>query len=305
MGRTYAEPGSIADAVALAAQHGSSARFLAGGTDLVVLARKRRQPLPPALIAIHRLAELRGVEELADGSLQVGTAVTQAELETHPAVLHRFTALADGAALVGSPATRHVATLGGNLCNGSPAMDTGSPLLVFGASVTVRSKTGSRDIPLAAFFEGPGRTAASPGELVTSVRFPALPPGAVGSAYVRLDYRLAMEIAVVGAAALVVLADDGRVAHAHLALTAVAPTCVSAPEVAVRLQGAVPDDEVLRRAAQAAANVARPIDDVRAPAGYRQAMVPIAVHRALTAAVRRARGEPVAVPATLTWAGEP
>ena len=305
MDRTYAEPGSVADAVALAAQHGSSARFLAGGTDMVVLARKRREPLPLALIAIHRLAELQGVQERADGSLHVGAATTHAELETHPAVLHRFTALADGAALVGSPATRHVATLGGNLCNGSPAMDTGSPLLVFGASVTVRSNTGSRDIPVKAFFEGPGRTAARPGELVTSVTLPALPPGAVGSAYYRLDYRLAMEIAVVGAAAVVVLADDGRVAHAQAALTAVAPTCVIAPEVAAQLQGAVPDDEVLRRAAQAAASLARPIDDVRAPAEYRQAMVPIAVHRALTVAVRRARGEPVAVPATLTWAGKP
>jgi CO/xanthine dehydrogenase FAD-binding subunit len=303
--RTYSEPHSVADAVALAAQHGSSAQFLAGGTDLVVLARKRSQPLPPALIAIHRLAELQGVEERADGSLHVGAAVTHAELETNPAVLDRFTALADGAALVGSPATRNVATLGGNLCNGSPAMDTGSPLLVFGASVTVRFETGSRDIPLAAFVEGPGRTAASPGELVTSIRLAAPPPGAAGSAYVRLDYRLAMEIAVVGAAALVVLTGDGRVAHAHVALTAVAPTCVSAPEVAAQLQGAVPDDEVLRRAAQAAATAARPIDDVRAPAGYRQAMVPIAVHRALAAAVRRARGEPVAVPATLTWIGQP
>jgi CO/xanthine dehydrogenase FAD-binding subunit len=303
--RTYAEPASVADAVALAAEHGSSARFLAGGTDLVVLSRKRRQPLPPALIAIHRLAELQGVEELADGSLRVGSGVTHAELETHPAVLHRFTALADGAALVGSPATRHVATLGGNLCNGSPAMDTGSPLLVFGASVSVRSKAGSREIPLAAFFEGPGRTVASPGELVTSVRLPALPPGAAGSAYYRLDYRLAMEIAVVGAAALVVLADDGRVAHAQAALTAVAPTCVTAPQVAAQLQGAVPDQEVLLRAAQAAASVARPIDDIRAPADYRQAIVPIAVHRALTVAVRRARGENVPVPATLTWAGKP
>ena len=305
MDRTYTEPASVADAVALAAQQGSSARFLAGGTDLVVLSRKRRQPLPLAFIAIHRLAELQAVEELADGSLRVGSAVTHADLETHPAVLHRFTALADGAALVGSPATRHVATLGGNLCNGSPAMDTGSPLLIFGASVTVRSTTGSRDIPLTAFFEGPGSTAAGPGELVTSVRLSALPPGAAGSAYYRLDYRLAMEIAVVGAAALVVLADDGRVAHAHAALTAVAPTCVTAPEVAAQLQGAVPDEDVLRRAAQAAARAARPIDDIRAPASYRQAIVPIAVHRALTVAVRRARGEPIPAPATLTWAGKP
>jgi CO/xanthine dehydrogenase FAD-binding subunit len=303
--RTYTEPATVADALALAAQHGSSATFLAGGTDLVVLSRKRRQPLPRALIAIHRLAELREIEELVDGSLRVGSAVTHAELETHPAVQHRFTALADGAALVGSPATRHVATLGGNLCNGSPAMDTGSPLLVFGASVTVHSRTQSRDIPLAAFLEGPGRTASSPGELVTSVRLPAPPPGAVGSAYYRLDYRLAMEIAVVGAAALIVLADDGRVAHAQAALTAVAPTCVTAPEVAAQLQGAVPDQEALRRAAQAATTVARPIDDIRAPAGYRHAMVPIAVHRALAAAVRRARGEPVPVPVTLTWAGRP
>jgi CO/xanthine dehydrogenase FAD-binding subunit len=299
VGGVYANPRDVQEAVRLAVEYGPDARFVAGGTDLVVLARKRHHPVAPALIAIHRLSELQGVEEAGDGSFRIGAAIPHAVLEAHPTVVERFTALADGCALVGSPATRQVGTLGGNLCNGSPAMDTGSPLLVLGASVQVRSLRGSWEVPLEAFLEGPGRTAAGPGELVTGVRVPAPPPGAVGSAYLRLDYRLAMELAVVGAAALVILDGDGRVAEARVALTAVAPTCVSAPAVGERLRGAEPTREALRGAAEVALDAARPIDDVRAPADYRRAMVPVIVRRALSVAVRRARGERIPIPATL------
>jgi CO/xanthine dehydrogenase FAD-binding subunit len=131
---------------------------------------------------------------------------------------------------------------------------------------------------------------------------PAPPPGAAGSAYIRLDYRLAMEIAVVGAAALLVLDAAGRVAHARVALTAVSPVCVLASAAGQRLQGTEPDGRAIAEAAEAAADVARPIGDVRAPAYYRAAMVPVVVRRALAPAVHRARGGAVPVPATLAMA---
>jgi CO/xanthine dehydrogenase FAD-binding subunit len=286
-------------------EHGADAKLVAGGTDLVVLARKRRAPLADVLIALHRVDDLRGIAPLArggpavaygaewHGGLRIGAASTHAEIERHPDILERFTALADGSALVGSPATRHVGTIGGNLANASPANDTGSALLVLGASVELTSTDGTRDIGFAEFFEGPGKTALRPGELISAITLRGVRrTGSTGSAYIRLDYRQAMEIAVVGAAAMVDLDDEGLIADARLALTAVAPTCIEVPGVGDALRGRDLADpasweDVGRRAAEAAV----PIDDVRAPAAYRAAMVPVVVRRAFDLAVRRARGE--------------
>ena len=114
MGGRYFEPATIEDAVSLAAEN-EGARFVAGGTDLVVLARKSREPLPEVLIAIHKIEELRGLAAATDGSIRIGAGTTHAVLEADPAIVRSFTALADGAALVGSPATRGAGTLGGNL----------------------------------------------------------------------------------------------------------------------------------------------------------------------------------------------
>jgi CO/xanthine dehydrogenase FAD-binding subunit len=183
-----------------------------------------------------------------------------------------------------------VGTIGGNLANASPANDTGSPLLVLGASVEVASKDAVRVVPVESFFEGPGRTALRPDELITGVTLPEQATS-TGSAYVRLDYRQAMEIAVVGAAAMVTVDDEGRIDDARLALTAVAPTCVEVPGVSEVLHGRDPSDPALwDELGRRAAGFARPIDDVRAPAAYRSAMVPVVVRRAFDLAVLRARG---------------
>ena len=164
-------------------------------------------------------------------------------------------------------------------------METGSPLLVFDAAVELRSAAGSRTLPLAAFVAGPGRTALAPGELLVAVVVPAPPAGRVGSAYLRLEYRAAMEIAVVGAAALVALDGEGRCTEARIAITAVAPTVIrvdAAERIAPRARAHGRDP---RRGRPAAGEAARPIDDVRASAGYRGAMVPVIVRRALEAAL--------------------
>ena len=285
-GRTYAEPRTVDEAVALLTELGPDAGIVAGGTDLVVGARSGKAPLPRALVAIHRLAELEGI---ANGSLlRLGALVTHGDLETSDIVRSRWSALSDASALVGSPATRHVGTIGGNLCNASPAAEAVSPLLVYGAAVSLRTAGGSRTLAVEDFILGPAKTALAPGEMVTGVAVPS-PPPASGSAYVRLEYRQTMEIAVVGAAALVTLDGSGHVADAKVALTAVAPTCVRASATEEALRGAEPSANVLAQAAALAAEAARPIDDVRASAAYRSAMVPVIVRRALERAVERAR----------------
>jgi CO/xanthine dehydrogenase FAD-binding subunit len=179
--------------------------------------------------------------------------------------------------------------------NGSPAMETGGPLVCFDAIVTLQSSGGTRRIPVAELFAGPGQTTAEPGELLTAVDIPELPAG--GSCYARLEYRRQMEIAIVGATAAVVLEDD-RIADARVAITALAPTIFRVPEAEAALTGTDGSRSAASAAGDAAAAASVPISDVRASADYRRAMAAVITRRAVEAAVARARGESIPVPAS-------
>jgi CO/xanthine dehydrogenase FAD-binding subunit len=293
----FAAPTSLTAALAILADD-RDARPVAGGTDLVVAARQGRKALPVSIVAIDRIQELAGLRA-EDGGLVLGALTTHDALATNADVRGSWTALADAASIVGSPATRATGTIGGNLMNASPAAETTAPLVVFDAGVILRGQgIGERRVAVAALASGPGRTVAGPGEILTAVRVPR-PPAGSGSAYVRLEYRRAMEIAIVGAAALVTLAPDGStIAAARVALTAVAPTIVRAPEAEGLLAGAPASPATFRAAGAAAAAAARPIDDVRASAEYRRAMLAVVVARTIAAAVERAVGHAVPVPAS-------
>jgi CO/xanthine dehydrogenase FAD-binding subunit len=276
-------------------QLADGARIVAGGTDLVVGARQGKAPLPERLVAIHRLGELRCVEH-TNGALRLGALVNHAQLATHPIVRQRLTALADAAAIVGSHATRAQGTIGGNLMNASPAMETGGPLICFGAGITLRSATDTRSLELNELWAGPGRTNAMPTELLDHVMVP-LPLDGTGSCYVRLEYRRQMEIAVVGATALLRIEDE-RVVDARVAVTALAPTIRRIPEAEAELLDSDAGPEAARRAAEKAAAGCTPISDVRASADYRTAMAAVITRRAIEGAAARARGREVPIPAS-------
>ena len=269
----------------------AGARPIAGGTDLVVGARHGKAPLPTDLVAIDRLPELKFCEQTADG-VSIGALFTHHDIETHPLLTTVYAGLADGSALVGSPATRHIGTLGGNIMNGSPAMDTGAPLAVMGAAVELQSVRGSRRIPIEQLWTGPGRTCAAPDELCVAIHIPA-PPAQANSAYVRLEYRRAMEIAVVGAAAYVALADDGTIAALRVGLTAVAPTIFTG-DLSGQVGRSV--EEAAAAAAALSSEQATPISDVRASEAYRRHTVGVMAKRAVEAAARRAAGEHLSTP---------
>lgn len=291
MTRSFISARSLDEALsALAAGAGA----VAGGTDLVVAARSGKAPLPESLLAIHELSELRGIEH-GTGEMRVGALTTHAELAADEVVRARYSALADACAIVGSEATRAHGTLGGNLMNASPAMETAGPLLCLGATVTLRSAGGSREIAVSDLLVGPGRTSAAPGELMTAVDVPEPPVGA-GSAYVRLEYRRQMEIAIVGATCLVVL-DGEQVTNARVAITALAPTVRRVLDAEAALVSSDGRSAAIA-AAEAAARASAPIDDVRASADYRRAMAAVVTRRAVDAAVARARGAEVPIPAS-------
>jgi CO/xanthine dehydrogenase FAD-binding subunit len=288
----FATATTVEEALAALAQ---GARAVAGGTDLVVGARQGKAPLPGALVAIHRVSELHAVDD-SGGALRLGALVTHAEIAAHPAIRERFTAVADASAIVGSHATRAQGTIGGNVMNASPAMETGGPLICLGATATLRSVGGTRTVPVEELFTGPGATTAMKDELLVAVDVPAPPPG-TGSAYVRLEYRRQMEIAVVGATAVVQL-EDRHVQDARVAITALAPTIRRVPEAEATLAGSDADEASIAAAAGAAAAASMPISDVRASERYRRAMAEVIARRAVEIAVARARGNDVPVPAS-------
>ena len=287
---SFAIAGSVDEALAALA---AGARPIAGGTDLVVGARQGKAPLPASLVAIDRLDELAHIES-RDRGIRIGAMVTHSQLMIDQMIVSGYTALADAAALVGSPSTRNIGTLGGNVMNASPAMDTGAPLMVLGAVAQLRSAGGSRTVELSDLWTGPGETSATTDELCVAIDLPPRPARS-GSAYVRLEYRRAMEIAVVGAAASVTLADDGTILDGAVALSAVAPTIIEVDDAGALMTGHLPD-AAAAAAATAASDVARPISDLRGSDTYRRHTVGVMAARAVDAAARRAAGEAIGVP---------
>lgn len=292
MTRSFASAATLEEAVSAIA---AGARPIAGGTDLVVGSRQGKAPLPDAIVAIDRIEGLRTLEAV-DGGLHLGALVTHEAIVASEAVRARFTALCDASAIVGSHATRANGTIGGNVMNASPAMDTGGPLLCVGATATLRSAAGERSLTLDELWSGPGATAAAPDELLVAIDVPA-PADGTGSAYVRLEYRRQMEIAVVGATAVVTLAG-GAVTDARVAITALAPTIRRVAEAEQALVGGDGGDADVAAAARAAAAGAAPISDVRASADYRTAMAEVVARRAIAAAITRAGGGIVPIPAS-------
>jgi CO/xanthine dehydrogenase FAD-binding subunit len=292
MTRSFTSAATIDDALSALA---GGARPVAGGTDLVVGARQGKAPLPDAIVAIDRIEGLRAIE-ISDAGLRLGALTTHGDITSSGEIRGGYTALADASAIVGSHATRAQGTIGGNVMNASPAMDTGGPLLCFGATATLRSAGGERSLGLDELWTGPGTTSARPDELLVGLDLPA-PAAGTGSCYVRLEYRRQMEIAVVGATA-VVSVDGGRVADARVAITALTPTIRRVPEAESTLVGTDGSEGAVEAAAAAAAAASTPISDVRGSAEYRRAMAEVMATRAVTAALTRARGGSVPIPAS-------
>jgi CO/xanthine dehydrogenase FAD-binding subunit len=292
MTRSFTSATTVEDALSAMV---AGARPVAGGTDLVVGARQGKAPLPEAIVAIDGIQGLRAIDA-SDRGLRLGALVTHGDLVANEDVRTRYTAIADACAIVGSHATRAQGTIGGNVMNASPAMDTGAPLLCFAATARLRSPHGERPVALDELWTGPGTTSARPDELLVALELPA-PAAGTGSTYVRLEYRRQMEIAVVGAAAAVTV-DGDQITDARIAITALTPTIRRVPEAESALTGTDGGVDAVAASAAAAVGASTPISDVRGSADYRRAMAEVIASRAIVAALTRARGGRVPIPAS-------
>ncbi len=281
----YESPTSIAEAIRLLAEE-PQAHILSGGTDLLIQLRNGRLPATRLVIDAKRIDELTEIQWDEDESLRIGAAVSCRQLITAPEVVRRYPGLAEAAALIGSRQIQSRASLGGNLCNGSPAADTIPALIALGARAVVAGTGGRRELPVEEFVTAPGRNALGEGEILAQLFVPAVAAGAA-DAYQRFTPRNEMDIAVVGVAASVTL-DKGQCIEARVALGAVGPTPLVAEEAAAELVGGPIDETRLEKAARAAREAARPISDKRGSATYRRQLVHTLSRRTITAAARRA-----------------
>lgn len=284
----YAAPENLEAAIALLAEAGPDGRVLAGGTDLIVQMRTGRQT-PGLLVDVKRIPELT-ICELGPESLRIGAALSTAVLREQPEVRGVFPGLVEAAELIGSEQIQGRASIGGNLCNGSPAADTVPALIAAAAVCVVVGPAGRRELPVEAFCTGPGETVLERGELLVELRIPR-PPARTADAYLRFIPRTEMDIAVAGAGIQLGLDQAGRCCSARVAIGAVAPTALRVPEAEEALVGSDLDEVALDAAAAAARAASRPIDDVRAPASYRTHVVGVLVKRVAHIAARRAAGE--------------
>ncbi len=280
----YQSPASIDEAVAALASIGG-ARVLAGGTDLLVQLRSGAAS-PAAVIDIKNIAGLRTISETADG-FRIGAAVSGAEITDHEALVRAWPGVTEAAGLIGSTQVQGRASLGGNVCNASPAADTTPALIAARAIAEIVGPGGKRSIPVEQIATGPGKTSLASGEIVVSFLLPKRPASSA-DAYLRLIPRTEMDIAVAGAAVSLTLAEDGTIADARVGIGAVAPTPLVLD--ASFLVGTTLDEAVLAKLAEAAGAAARPIDDKRGTIDYRRKVVGVLAKRAALIAYERAKG---------------
>ena len=288
----YCAPTTVSEAVALLAEKGERARPLAGGTDLIVQMRAGRVDLE-RVVDVKRIPELGELSVDGDRGLTLGAAVPAYRIYEDPAVVQWYPALVDAASAIGGIAIQGRATVGGNLCNAASCANSAPPLMVLGAVCNVVGSRGARTVLLEAFFTGSGRTVLEPGELLVSIQVPPPRPG-LGARYLRFTPRQEMDIAVVGVGAAVLLSDDFQtIRSARIALSVVAATPVMAPEAAASLEGKPATAESIAAAAAIAKGAVRPRTTMRGTAAHRRHLVGVLTERALSDAIRRARGEKV------------
>jgi carbon-monoxide dehydrogenase medium subunit len=270
---------------------------------------KQKAMAPDVLISLGGIAGLNQIK--FNGSLSIGPMVTHRAIEKSEVIKKNFSALADATDFLGSVQIRNVATIGGNICTAAPSADTATPLLVFGTQAKIKSLKGERTVPVEEFFKGPGETVLKPGELVRELLIPKLLPN-TGSAYYKLQRRLALDLPILGVCVLLSL-DKNKVTcsdmlctaspissilhkmeedeiickDVRIALGVAAPTPMRAVKAEALLRGRKLSDELLEEVAHTASQEAQPRDTIRGEAWYRKDMIRVLVKRMAMKSIER------------------
>jgi carbon-monoxide dehydrogenase medium subunit len=281
----YDSAETVEEAVHLLSRGENDVFPLAGGTDLLPQVRTGRIA-PARVVDLKRIPELREIVESEDG-YRIGAAVSGAELGEHSGLLADWPGVVEAAELIGSTQIQGRASLGGNLCNASPAADSVPALIAAGAVCSLVGPRGRREVPVEEIVIGPGQTCLAQGEIAAHFRLPRPAPHS-GDAYLRLIPRSEMDIAVVGVGIAMTLDGGSLCTECRVGLGAVAPTALLVPQAAAALVGRRVNEDALADLEEAIRAAARPIDDMRGTIAYRIQVAGVLAKRAAIIAAKRA-----------------
>jgi len=286
----YAVADTVADAVSLLSEPGVIARPLAGGTDILVQLRVGRRQVD-RLVDVKKIPDLNALNYDPNNGLEIGAATACYRIYQNEEISLAFPGLIDAASLIGGIQIQGRASIGGNLCNAAPSADGIPPLIVLGAIASIAGPQGNRTIPVEEFCTGPGQTTLTSGEFLVSLHLPQPQPNS-GAHYLRFIPRNEMDIAVVGSAASITLdANKTHIVSIRVALASVAPKPIFVQGLNNALIGKEVNAATIQTAADLATEAATPISDMRGTKEYRKHLVEVLTKRALTGAIRRAKGE--------------
>lgn len=281
----YLEPETVGEAVQVLQTYGARAKVLAGGVDLAP-GMRQRQIQPEYVVSLQKIPGLDYIEGDGQKGLRLGALTTLRSMERSPTIQKDYTLLWEAVHQIASVQVKTMGTVVGNLCVATPASDVAAALFALGAELKIASPAAERTIPIEDFFIGVNQTSLQPGEIVTEVLVPALPP-TTGSAFMNL-IRTAADVSKVNVAVTLTVAGN-TCRDVKIALGAVAPTVVRARKAEGILKGQKLEERTIAEAAAAAAEETKPITDIRSTAEYRKEMVKVLVRRAIGKALERAK----------------
>ncbi len=281
----YVTPQSASEASQALLQEGAFA--LAGGTDLLVKL-KTRFVSPSIVVDIKRVPKIMTIEQSAEG-WWIGAATPCAEIVEHDSLSKDWSGIVEALSLIGSTQIQGRATLGGNLCNASPAADSVPALIAAGATCVISGQTKEREEAVENIVTAPGITTLSKGEFIIGFKLPK-PKLRSGDAYLRLIPRSEMDIAVVGAGVSLSVTEDGKIEAVRVSLGAIAPTQVLLTGLEDIFVGKEPDDDAIQKLVAVAEKACKPIKDKRGTIEYRTKIAGVLAKRAFAIALKRANG---------------
>ncbi|MFH1156410.1 MAG: xanthine dehydrogenase family protein subunit M [Pseudomonadota bacterium] len=276
---TYLSPTTVDEALSFHGQHSETARYIAGGTDVIVKLKEGWME-PDYLISLKRITQMNELmKNEVTGELSIGALVTHSILERSVMIKNDYPIIHDAVSCIGSVQVRNVATIGGNLVNAVPSADGAIPMIALDGIALLHGPEGERSLPVKDLFLGPYKTVLRPGEILKKITIPPQVSN-TGSAYIKFGRRAAMELPLVGIGVLLVLGDDGRTCtRARICLGVAAPTPMRAVEAEALLTGKIVDQDILARAGEIAANESSVRDSIRGKAWYRKEIIRVEVRR--------------------------